>query len=314
MSPPIPSLLHLTPLLPSEIPAHPSIPSPLPPSPNGETTDSRPPLPLFIQAALTQAREFITTSIPGKSFTAEPKLRSSPPSSSQVQVSSGIIKHTTLTGKTPAADSKGDKWFARRTVLENRAVKGTASFQEFVGGLKDNHLLNEVEYEPKISAIEDIAKWDCSGVEVEGGWSGVGASLSLVTHTFQPANLISQRVYLSLVITAFTPPESPTSAEPTGFINIQLPIHFSAIPSSISLPKGAIQAKYVSVEQVRILPEAGDSAVPGKIEWIMATSANAGGLIPGFLQHSGIPTAIVKDVGRFLKWVDERRANKVAEE
>ncbi|OAX77003.1 hypothetical protein ACJ72_08703 [Emergomyces africanus] len=118
------------------------------------------------------------------------------------------------------------------------------------------------------------------------------------------------------MISAFTPPESPTSTEPSGFINIQLPIHFSALPSSISLPKGAIQARYASVEQVRILPDAGDGAGPGpgpgQIEWIMATSASAGGWIPEFLQHSGIPTAIVQDVGNFLQWVDERRAQKVA--
>ncbi|OAX80009.1 hypothetical protein ACJ72_05669, partial [Emergomyces africanus] len=169
---PIPFLLHPAPHHPADIPAHPSIPNPFPPSTHGETADSHPPLPLFVQAALTQAREFITTTIPGKSFIADPKLRSSPPSSGQVQVSSGTIKHTGLTGKGAAADAKEDKWFARRTVLENRAVRGSASFQEFVDGLKDNHLLNEIEYEPKISAVDDIAKWDCSGVEGEGGWRG----------------------------------------------------------------------------------------------------------------------------------------------
>ncbi|OJD23087.1 hypothetical protein ACJ73_05561 [Blastomyces percursus] len=314
MSPSIPFLLHLTPLPPSEIPAHESIPYPLPPSTDGGNPDSRPPLSLFLQATLTQAREFLTATVPGKSFAVDPKLRDSPPSSAQVQVSSGAIKYTRLTSKSPAAADKEDKWFARRTVLENRPAKGTASFQEFVQGLKDDHLRNEMEYEPNITAVEDIAKWDCSGVEVEGGWSGVGASLSLVTHTFQPANLISPRVFLAMVITAFTPPEfseSTSTTQPSGFINIQLPIHFSAIPPSLSLPKNAVRGKYVSAERVRILPHASDSAAPGKIEWVMATSSKAGGWIPGFLQHSAVPDAIARDVGLFLKWTDEQRAKKV---
>ncbi|KKZ64740.1 hypothetical protein EMCG_09374 [[Emmonsia] crescens] len=303
----IPFLFHLAPLPPSEIPAHPSIPYPIPPSNNGETTDPRPPLSIFLHAALTQAREFITTTIPDKSFTVDPKLRDSPPSSAQVQVLTGTVKYTPLTR---AADSKEFKWFARRTVHDNRAVSGTASFEEFVHGLKDDHLLNEMEYEPNITAVEDIAKWDCSAVEIEGGWSGLGASLSLVTHTFQPANLISPRAFLALVITAFTPPESPTSTQPCGFINIQLPIHSSAV-QSFSLPKGVILAKYVAAEQVRILPDAGDSAGPGKLEWIMATSSKAGGWIPEYLQNSGTSKAIVKDVGLFLKWVDEQRVKKM---
>lgn len=172
----IPFLFHLAPLPPSEIPAHPSIPYPIPPSTNGETTDSRPPLPIFLHAALTQAREFITTTIPDKSFTVNPKLRDSPPSSAQVQVLTGTVKYTPLTSKGRAADSKEVKWFARRTIHDNRAVSGTASFEEFVHGLKDDHLLNEMEYEPNITAVEDIAKWDCSAVEIEGGWSGLAAS------------------------------------------------------------------------------------------------------------------------------------------
>ncbi|EER41944.1 conserved hypothetical protein [Histoplasma capsulatum var. duboisii H88] len=306
----IPFLLHLAPLSPSEIPAHPSIPYSSPSSASDGAIDARPSLSLFLHAALTQARDFIATTVPGESFTTDRKLYDSPPSSTPVQISSGTVKYTPLASKNPATPQKEDKWFARRTVLDNRTTMGNASFQEFVEGLKDSHLMNEMEYEPNITAVEDIAKWDCSGVEVEGGWSGVGASLSLVTHTFQPASVISPRVFLAMVITAFTPPEPPTSTTPSAFINIQLPIHVSAIRPALPLPKNAVLGKYVSVEMVRVLADADDAAGPGKIEWRMATSSQAGGWIPRFLQHSSIPNAIAKDVGLFLKWVDERRAKK----
>lgn len=172
----IPFLLHLAPLSPSEIPAHPSIPYSSPSSASDGAIDARPSLSLFLHAALTQARDFITTTVPGESFTADRKLYDSPPSSTPVQISSGTVKYTPLASKNPAAPQKEDKWFARRTVLDNRTTTGNASFQEFVEGLKDSHLMNEMEYEPNITAVEEVAKWDCSGVEVEGGWSGVGAS------------------------------------------------------------------------------------------------------------------------------------------
>lgn len=43
----------------------------------------------------------------------------------------------------------------------------------------------------------------------------------------------------------------------------------------------------------------------------MATSSKAGGWIPEYLQNSGVSKAIVKDVGLFLKWVDEQRVKKM---
>jgi hypothetical protein len=50
---------------------------------------------------------------------------------------------------------------------------------------------------------------------------------------------------------------------------------------------------------------------PAVVEWTMATTSDAGGWIPGFIQRSwklgGVPKAIVRDVGLFLKWTARRR-------
>ena len=41
----------------------------------------------------------------------------------------------------------------------------------------------------------------------------------------------------------------------------------------------------------------------GNIDWTMATASDAKGALPMFAQKMGIPGAIVKDVGFFMKWI-----------
>lgn len=45
------------------------------------------------------------------------------------------------------------------------------------------------------------------------------------------------------------------------------------------------------------------------IEWIMATASDAKGWLPMWAQKLGVPGAIVKDVGLFVKWVLGRRSS-----
>ncbi|PGH00829.1 hypothetical protein AJ79_08080 [Helicocarpus griseus UAMH5409] len=309
----IPSLLHPVPLPPSSIPAHPSIPFPFPSSTNA---DSRPTLTQFLHSALTEANTFITGTVTKKPFSKDSKPHPSPPSLAQVELSTGSLKATPIHSASAAANNKEDKWFVRRTVHENRAVKGTAEFSEFVRGLKEDHSVNEMAYTPSISDVKRIAEWDCKEVKLEGGWGEVEASVNLITHTFHPTPLIAPRAFLVLLITAFLPSPS-RSTKLTGFLTVQLPLHSSALQNP-SLPKNTILANYVSVEHVRLLPESGTSessaSEPGQIEWTMATSSDAGGWIPEAVQQSwvlgGVPKAVVKDVGLFLGWVDERRREK----
>lgn len=45
------------------------------------------------------------------------------------------------------------------------------------------------------------------------------------------------------------------------------------------------------------------------IEWTMATASDAKGWLPMWAQKLGVPSAIVKDVGLFLKWAHKKRPN-----
>jgi hypothetical protein len=149
----------------------------------------------------------------------------------------------------------------------------------------------------------------------------------MITHTFKPAGLISPRTFISLVISAYEPERSSSDNSENsiqGFYTIQIPLLFQKdlpgndVPDAINqqiisaVPKNTIFAHYASVERVRLLPPA-DANAERRIEWIMATTSDAGGQIPQWVQRSwtmgGVPKAVVADVGLFLGWVDKKRSS-----
>ena len=135
--------------------------------------------------------------------------------------------------------------------------------------------------------------------------------------------LLDNRVFGVLVVRALTPSSSSTTtttdtafssqSSTTSFVVAQLPLLLSSIPSapyasgshrttgSTSQQRSAITlGQYVSIERVKRLED-------GKIWWEMATASDAKGNLPMAVQKMGVPGAVVKDVGFFIKWVGERR-------
>lgn len=49
-----------------------------------------------------------------------------------------------------------------------------------------------------------------------------------------------------------------------------------------------------------------------QIEWVMATASRAKGNIPMAMQRMGVPGAIAKDVGLFLKWIHDVPVGEVS--
>jgi hypothetical protein len=65
--------------------------------------------------------------------------------------------------------------------------------------------------------------------------------------------------------------------------------------------KKVLMGLYTAVEVVRRR----DRERGGEIEWIMATSSDAKGNLPMWLQKMSLPGAIAKDVGFFLRWIKD---------
>lgn len=149
--------------------------------------------------------------------------------------------------------------------------------------------------------------------------------VNLITHTFHPSALIAPRSFISLTISAAydSQPQEEHSSSRQGFLTVQLPLHPAASSTpqalhqkiSASVPKRAIFANYASIERVELLPAAsptGQSSIEkSRTEWTMATTSDAGGSIPQWVQRSwalgGVPRAVVADVGLFIGWTMRRR-------
>ena len=62
---------------------------------------------------------------------------------------------------------------------------------------------------------------------------------------------------------------------------------------------------YTSIERCRVREDR-------SIEWVMATTSDAKGSLPMWTQRLGVPGAIVKDVGRLMRWISQRRDSLAA--
>ncbi|EED21709.1 conserved hypothetical protein [Talaromyces stipitatus ATCC 10500] len=288
--------------------------SSLPPYPSLDPTPGRQRLEPFLTPILNETQTLISTTIP-QQFRPDRKLRSSASSTAKVQV---------LTSS-PGSGVE-DYWVCRKSIHADSAVKGSASWTEFERGLRENHSENEMEYTPSVASVENLVRWPV--IEGLEGWKGIDMHVNMITHTFKPAGLISPRTFISLVISAYEPETSGNEDNDNpiqGFYTIQIPLLFQKdapnndVPDAIKqqilsvAPKNTIFAHYASVERVRLLPPvAGNGDGNRRIEWIMATTSDAGGLIPQWVQRSwtmgGVPKAIVADVGLFLGWVDKKRS------
>lgn len=281
-----------------------------------------------MRTALREAVELLQ-SIPS-TFTTDPKPRASPPSQAKVN----LLRRWRNSDK-----KKPEFWVARQSEHVDASTKGTASWSEFEAGLRTNHAEHEMDYTPSVSGVERLLEWsgqDIGEVELDGvTYKDVvfeSACLSLktprdtfpdicavnlITHSFNPSVLISPRSFISLTISAaYDSPQSEEQTSTKGFITLQIPLRSdpSSTPSSLqqkiasSAPRRTIFANYASVERVSLLP-----AEPRSIEWTMATTSDAGGSIPQWVQRNwtlgGVPRAVVADVGLFIGWTMRRRGS-----
>ncbi|KAL5692558.1 hypothetical protein EMGR_005995 [Emarellia grisea] len=254
-------------------------------------------------------------------FKVDPKPRSSPPTTAKVQLLKGTIRH-----RKGSVRGEEEFWACRKSVHQDTAVDGSASWEEFRRGLRENHSENEMAYTPNVTSVERLLEWPTEG-EIEGGWRQVGMHVNIITHTFHPTTLIAPRTFISLVISADLP-----NFVRQGFMTVQIPLAAKptdAIPDEIrekvasAAPRNAVFASYASVEQVVSLATPAVICNPGaardgngdtnQLEWTMATTSDAGGAIPRWIQRSwtmgGVPKAIVADVGYFISWTGQQRNN-----
>ncbi|KAF2429874.1 hypothetical protein EJ08DRAFT_734607 [Tothia fuscella] len=310
-------LVRLHVLSPSELPSHPVLSS----SQKHSSTDTSasPHLKTFITQALTEGATFIDKTIP-QTFRPT-NTKPSPPSeasvaSSKRKISKGDILNGIKEGKPGFAKTWRDEvWFARRSVHVQGREMGRASWIEFVDGLLRNHSLNEADYTPNVFDAREIGNWEdeLRGIEFEG-YDEVRMFIYEMSHHI-PFPLYN-RTFPTLVISAIDSAKTGTSS----FVLVQIPVDLTSVLTALystgknrtelrkaRQKKKVVLGQYVSVERCKVVDERGHED-DGKVVWDMATASDARGWLPMALQKLGVPGAVVKDVGCFMKWTAGKRA------
>jgi hypothetical protein len=191
-------------------------------------------------------------------------------------------------------------WALRQSVHENSAVKGSASWAEFVRCFKEEHAVAEVAFTPGILGTTLNHEWDCTDVEIEaGGAQWTDLTLKREESTHQLPGPLKKRLFPVVQVTAATLRE--------GQRREVIVVQILARPGDDEkVAEGVVRAAYSSVEVVRETAE-------GKVEWIMGTASDAGGILPMWMQKTAVPGQIAKDVDMFMKWVGEERKKENSE-
>lgn len=271
----------------SQLPHHPGL---APTQSERATTND---LQTFVHDILTEGVEFSDSVIPS-SFHKRGSPKASGISTAKVQ----LLECTLV---------KGETWFGRQSLHENAAVEGSASWDEFEQGLFDNRSVHEMEYTPTVFEAHKVVDWseqiEAVGEEFGGEFEDVALEIYEMCH--QIPGPLQNRVFSTLITRGFT--------RGGAFIVVQIPVDIRKLPSALySNGKNVSSAtdpqkrekltigEYVSIERVK---EQDD----GKIMWEMVTASDAKGWLPMSVQKMGVPGAIIKDVGFFMKWVADRR-------
>ncbi|KAK8027337.1 hypothetical protein PG991_004393 [Apiospora marii] len=320
------------------------------PSPTASADDLAP----FLLAILQEALPFIDDAAPrarrpdadaDSSATAAAKklwkpksVKSSPAdSAAPIEVSERVVGAGELetvvarallddaTRKKTQARLGNEAWACRRSVHEDKAQKGTASWAEFVRCFRDEHAAAEDGFTPAVVATCEALGWDCAGVGPvdvaegeEGGDASSGGRQRWGRFTLKVVEMrhkvgrpvLKDRTFPVLQLTA------TAGEEEREFVVVSIPVpDFGTNEASqLAREKGAQVAAYVSVERLRVMEARDDDQQPsgkaGKIEWLMATASDAGGVLPSWVQNMAMPGIIWKDVPLFLKWIAGERLEK----
>ncbi|BGP30747.1 hypothetical protein JCM10296v2_002504 [Rhodotorula toruloides] len=233
----------------------------------------------YVEAAVSAARDLVT-SLP--SPTSPTSNRWAAGKTFQTGGPAPVHTYSTRSAAQPppgSGETEGFRWHARRSLHRGESAP---SYEAFERGLLRDHSVNEAKY------IESCTEARRIKVIKEGELEGAFHLLCFKVN----------RDFTFLLLTTPLPPR-PSASDSThtlrSFIVISIPVEHPA-------EKGYVRGRYVSVEHVQEL----DEAEGGGVEWVMAVSSSAGGMVPKIISEKVMPSKISEDVPSFIEWVQKQ--------
>ncbi|KAF7197069.1 hypothetical protein HII31_01494 [Pseudocercospora fuligena] len=252
----------------SELPSHPQL--------KDTESSAGPDLQAFVQALLDEGHAFISD----QKIWQDAGQKNASPAKAPVK----IAKYSRAT---PGSKSE-ETWFQRTSLHENKAEPGTATFDEFDAGLRENHSKNEQEYTPGLVEVHEVLNYKAL-LEEKGRTAGrwQNADLYMMQMRHKVPTPLKNRVFTVIVAAGKIENE---------FVDVQIPVE---LPSDAKYKEGnaeIVHGVYASVERGLVEENGTD------VKWQMATASDAKGILPPFIQKIAMPGEIAKDVGRFVEW------------
>ncbi|KAJ9095240.1 hypothetical protein QFC21_005606 [Naganishia friedmannii] len=180
-----------------------------------------------------------------------------------------------------------EHWVARTSTHRLQGSANTSAvYDYFRNGLLVDHSEQERQY------IESCMESERLQVFREAEAEGLHCRISKGRPPTSP------RTFVFLLLTREL--ESTTGSR--IFMNISVPFDHPLCLSKQVNEKNRVRGRYISVECVREI-EVGD-----KVEWLMATSSDAGGSIPQFLTDWSLAGKVTEDVPSFVEYVNGKIA------
>jgi hypothetical protein len=287
-------------------------PSNLPPPPERATDSSKnvatPDIKTFVTNLIAEGIPFIDGVAPKDGSAPTWKAKGSPKKYASSQAPVYLYERTVplsvlnkIEGMGKAYERRDENWFCRKSCHQDKAEKGTASWDEFKHSFKEHHAETEDAFTPTVIGAREAISWDASGIEVEAQgqrWTNITVAVEEMKHKIDPKPLKNR-----------TFPVAQVTAELAGiqeFIVVSIPItDFQNSPyAEFARDKSLVVARYAAIERIRVLPGSGE------VEWIMATASDAGGVLPHWMQNLAVPSAVAKDVELFMGWIPSQRKGK----
>jgi hypothetical protein len=237
--------------------------------------------------------------------------------------------------------SDDETWMCRRSVHADAARPGTATWAEFARCFRDEHADAEQAFTPNVAAAHAAHAWNAGAAPLAGvppiamalaaggseTWTNFRLRVQEMRHRIGAP--LKDRTFVVLQMVAELAGSGGEVEQEFLVISVPVMDYGVVAPdrSRLASEKGAHVARYVSVERVRKIPEAPAAAASelekqktgsgearkdeaGKIEWLMATASDAGGVLPMWVQNMAMPSVVWKDVPLFLKWIAEERQKR----